>query len=64
MPQGRKRPHSLPKNVRPSIPTLNGNKEDHIKEIEVYYEPMERDSNGLIISCTNTISEKAFNNIN
>ena len=38
-------------------PTPNENN-SKMKEIEVYYESMERDSNGLIISCTNTISKK------
>ena len=60
MPQGRKRPHSWPKNVRPSTPKpVEGNQrrpvlnvgEDNGKEIEVYYEPAERDSNGIIIGC-------------
>ena len=37
-------------------PNENNNK---IQEIEVYYEPMERHSNGLIISCTNMLSKKA-----
>ena len=60
MPQGRKRPHSWPKNVQPSTPlsrkgnqgkpALNEN-EDNRKEIEVYYEPAERDSNSIIIGC-------------
>ena len=31
-------------------PSLNEN-EDNGKEIEVYYEPAERDSNGIIIGC-------------
>ena len=53
MPQGRKRPHSWPKNMRPSTPkpveenqrrpALNKG-EDNGKEIEVYYEPAERDT--------------------
>ena len=60
MPQGRKRPHSWPKNVRPSTPKpVEGNQrrpalnegEDNGKEIEVYYEPAERDSNSIIIGC-------------
>ena len=48
MTQRRKRPHSWPKNVRPSTPTpgLNENEkercEDNGREIEVYYEPMKR----------------------
>ena len=60
MPQGRKRPHSWPKNVRPSTskpvegnqrrPSLNEG-EDNGKEIQVYYEPAERDFNGIIIDC-------------
>ena len=60
MTQRRKRPHNWPKNVRPSTPlsekgnqgkpTPNEN-EDNRKEIEVYYEPAERDSNGIIIGC-------------
>ena len=63
--QRRKRPHSWPKNVRPSTPisvnrnqrrpALNENKkeksEDNGKEIEVHYEPVKRDSNGIIIGC-------------
>ena len=45
--------------------TPNENKEkkkceDDGKEIEVYYEPAERDSNGIIIGCVNMISEKIF----
>ena len=61
MPQKRKRPHSWPKNVRPSTPkpvegkqrrpALNES-EDSGKEIEVYYKPAERDSNCIIIGCT------------
>ena len=60
MPPGRKRPHSWPKNVRPLTPKpVEGNQrkpalnesEDNGKEIEVYYEPAERDSNGIIIGC-------------
>ena len=60
MPQGRKRPHSWPKNARPLTPkSVEGNQrkpalnksEDNRKEIEVYYEPAERDSNGIIIGC-------------
>ena len=60
MTQRRKIPHSWPKNVRPSTPlsekgiqgkpALKEN-EDNSKEIEVYYEPAERDSNGIIIGC-------------
>ena len=38
--------------------------EDNRGEIEVYYEPVERDSNGIIIGCINTISEKDFGNSN
>ena len=33
------------------------------KETEVYYEPAERDSNGLVISGTNSISQEAFDNM-
>ena len=60
MPQRRKRPHSWPKNVRPLTPkpaeenqrrpALNES-ENNRKEIEVYYESAERDSNGIIIGC-------------
>ena len=63
--QGRRRHHSWPKTVRPSTPmsvdgnqrrpALNGDKkeksEDDGKEIEVYYEPAKRESNGIIICC-------------
>ena len=67
MTQRRKRPQSWPKNVRPSTPiSVDGNQrerrpaldenkkekhEDNGKEIEVYYEPVKRDSNGIIIDC-------------
>ena len=67
MMQRRKRPHSWPKYVRPSTPiSVDGNQgerrpaldknekeksENNGKEIEVYYEPVKRDSNGIIISC-------------
>ena len=65
MTQRRKRPHSWPKNVRPLTPiSVDGNQgrpalnenekersEDNGKEMEVYYEPAKRDSNGIIISC-------------
>ena len=67
MTQRRKRPHSWPKNVRPSTlisvvgnqrqrrPALDENEkeksEDNGKEIEVYFEPAKRDSNGIIIGC-------------
>ena len=60
MPQRRKKPHGWPKNVRPLAPKpAEGNQrrpalnkgEDNGKEIEVYYEPAERDSNGIIIGC-------------
>ena len=57
MPQGRKRPHSWPKNVRLSMSELvDGNQrkpalKENEKEIEVYYEPVERDSNSIIIGC-------------
>ena len=60
MLQERKRPHSWPKNVRPSIPKpIEGNHrkpalnegEDDRGEIEVYYELADRDSNGIIIGC-------------
>ena len=37
--------------------------EDNRGEIEVYYEPVESDSNRIIIGCLNTISEKNFGNI-
>ena len=63
--QGRRRPHSWPKTVRPSTPmsvdgnqrwpALNGDKkeksEDDGKEIEDYSEPAKRDSNSIIIGC-------------
>ena len=65
MTQKRKKPHSWPENVRPSTPisvdgnqkrsALNENKkeesEDNEKEIEVYYDPVKRDSIGIIIGC-------------
>ena len=63
MTQRRKRPHSWPKNVRPSTPiSVDGNQrrpainenekeksEANGKEIEVYYEPAKGDCNGIII---------------
>ena len=66
MPQGRKRPHSWPKNVRPATSKpVEGNQtrpalkedEDNRKEIEVYFEPAKKDSNGIIIGCVNNILE-------
>ena len=66
MPQGRKRLHGWAKNVRPLTPKpVEGNQrrpilnesEDNGKEIEVYYKPAKRDSNGAIIGCVNTILE-------
>ena len=63
MPQGRKRSHSWPKNVRSLTPkpaeenqrrpALNKS-EDNGKEIEVYCEPAETDFNGIIIGCMQT----------
>ena len=68
----RQPPPGWPKGMRKeSIPTLshtandptpNGNN-NKIQEMEVYYEPAERISNGVIISCTNMISKKAFDYI-
>ena len=55
-------PRPVDGNPRERWPALNENKEkkkceDDGKEIEVYYEPAERDSNGIIIGCINTILE-------
>ena len=72
MPQRRKKPYGWPRGMRPSTsvdgqaPNENKEKkkcEDNRGEMEVYYEPAERDSNGIIIGCVNTISEKNFGNI-
>ena len=63
MTQRRKRPHSWPKNVRPSTPmSVDGNQrrpalnenekeksKDNGKEIKVNHEPGKRDSNDIII---------------
>ena len=72
MPQRRKKPPSWPRGLRPSTsvdgqaPNENKEKkkcEDNGKEIEVYCEPVERDSNGIIIGCVNMIFEKDLGNI-
>ena len=47
MIQRGKKPHSLPKNVRPSI--TDSALEGKENKIEVHYEPVERDSNNNII---------------
>ena len=48
----RKRHHSWAKNIRPTLNEKEKEKcEDNGKEIEVYYEPGKRDSNGIIIGC-------------
>ena len=72
MPQRRKKPYCWLRGMRPSTsvdgqaPHDNKGKkkcEDNRGEIEVYDEPAERDSNGNIIGCVNTISEKKFGKI-